>query len=75
MKQSFRREDVTPACILPFADDPCEDSTCLNGGTCMASLEEDSQFKCTCKVGFTGARCEGTETSKTTPGQQFLPYW
>ena len=71
MKQSLRRKDVIPLCILPFADDPCEDSTCLNGGTCMASQEEDSQFKCTCKAGFTGTRCEGTET----PGQQFFPYW
>ena len=43
----------------------------------MASQEEDSQFKCTCKAGFNGTRCEGTETSKTTStsGQQFFPYW
>ena len=73
MKQSFRRKNVTPACILLFADDPCEDSTCLNGGTCMATQEEVSQFKCVCKAGFTGTRCEGTKTSKTTPGQQFFP--
>ena len=75
MKQPVRRKDVTPACILPFADDPCEDSPCLNGGTCTTSQEEDSQFKCTCKAGFTGTRCEGTENSKTIPGQQFFPHW
>ena len=60
-------------CAIPFADDPCEDSSCLNGGTCMASQEEVSHFKCICKAGFSGARCEGTEISKTTPCQQFFP--
>ena len=39
----------------------------------MASQEQDSQFKCTCKAGFTDTDCAGTETSKTTPGQQFFP--
>ena len=75
MKKSYRRKDVTPACILPFADDPCEDSPCLNGGTCMATQEEDSHFKCNCTAGFTGAHCEGTETCKTTPGPQFFAHW
>ncbi|CAH3144226.1 unnamed protein product, partial [Porites evermanni] len=54
--------DDTKECDSPgnteCSNDPCEDSTCLNGGTCMASQEEDSQFKCTCKAGFTGTRCE-----------------
>lgn len=54
--------DDTKECDSPgntyCSNDPCEDSTCLNGGTCIASQEEDSQFKCTCKAGFTGTRCE-----------------
>ena len=61
----FPSGPVIKCLILPFADDPCEDSLCLNGGTCIVSQEEDSQFKCNCKAGFTGTRCEGTETSKT----------
>lgn len=54
--------DNTKECDSPgntdCSNDPCGDSPCLNGGTCTTSQKEDSQFKCICKAGFTGTRCE-----------------
>lgn len=54
--------DDTKECDSPAntdcSNDPCEESVCLNGGTCTAAQEEDSKFKCTCMAGFTGTRCE-----------------
>ena len=39
---------------------PCKVDTCANGGSCYADKFE--RFKCFCKDGFTGAKCEIDES-------------
>ena len=40
-----------------FSETPCSDSPCFNGGSCFIS---DSSYNCSCLLGYTGSRCEGT---------------
>ena len=35
----------------------CKDLTCQNGGTCVSRLTD---FRCECKLGFTGPQCQLT---------------
>jgi len=35
--------------------DPCESKPCRNGGKCVV---RGNGFKCNCKNGFSGTRCE-----------------
>uniref|UniRef100_A0A4W4H1J0 Milk fat globule-EGF factor 8 protein b n=1 Tax=Electrophorus electricus TaxID=8005 RepID=A0A4W4H1J0_ELEEL len=44
----------------------CEVNVCLNGGTCVSSEGKD-RFKCICMDGFTGEKCNETETGLCHP--------
>ena len=46
---------------------PCDDSPCLNGGTCEYMNDEDTLFKCTCPSGCSGKKCETCEKKSCKP--------
>ena len=53
---------------MTFADE-CEESPCLNGGTCQNQL---GTFTCGCKQGFVGDRCE-VDIGERNREKYFLP--
>ena len=52
---SFWFSLLLPELTTPDTPAPCDSQPCLNGGTC--SYIEDV-LECSCRVGFTGDRCE-----------------
>ena len=49
-----------------FADDPCENISCLNGGTCILTPESynDTSDACICRERFIGRYCDTYLASK-----------
>ena len=37
---------------------PCGHQPCLNGGTCLYTIQDTAPYKCNCPSGFVGQRCE-----------------
>ena len=48
---------LTITCFIDIND--CKRDSCLNGGQCVDLV---NAFKCKCKPGFTGSRCEKKST-------------
>ena len=38
---------------------PCISAPCKNGGVCKAKKENEKEYVCTCKGGYTGIDCTG----------------
>ena len=44
--------------VSQYEGPPCHDQPCLNGGVCVAELND---YKCRCARGFAGDKCEEGE--------------
>ena len=42
-----------------YSDDVCENSTCLNGGTCVRRATD---YECSCQSDYSGSMCESKYT-------------
>jgi hypothetical protein len=46
------------AIAFNLVDNPCNSSTCINGGTCTVDLNNPSTHSCMCVTGYSGADCQ-----------------
>ncbi len=44
---------------------PCDASPCMNGGACLASERDPSQYICRCVADFGGRNCEKSKKNFT----------
>lgn len=49
-------------------DSPCSRNPCKNGGVC--TYGDSSDFKCTCKNGYTGKNCEVKPSGPVRGGKE-----
>ncbi|XP_068712220.1 uncharacterized protein [Montipora foliosa] len=52
-------------CAARDQKDPCLSSPCLNGGSCIFDTQARTGYRCRCKTGYSGLRCEIKPTQPT----------
>ena len=85
--QKKKENTLAKSTFLLFADDPCMEFPCMNGGICNTSPAKQNGYTCSCPGRFTGFHCEkGTDgfhlrkqfvflSLRATPEIRVLFFW